>query len=82
MKPILVIWQEALTTFVYSFPYYEILLNAHGAFIGSIDNTTEQEIAVNTVRLLVQKGTPLPPHDPIVADLYSNIIICGILEEV
>lgn len=81
MKPLLVIWQEALQTFVYSFPFQKLLLGAHGAFLGRFENTPDQDYAVETMRLLVRSATPLPSGEAINAELYSNIIICGILEE-
>lgn len=81
MKDILVVWCEALAVYFYRFPHHTVILQAHGAVLGHEDNTPEQERAVGALRIMVREGKPLSPKTPIDAQLYSKIVVSGILEE-
>lgn len=76
-KPILVMWQLEGAIQLYEFPYHEGILKAHCGFVNSPLNTPIQSDAVKNLRLMVLNNESLDPTQPIDAEKYSYVVICG-----
>lgn len=64
-------------TRLYSFPHHPAVLAAHCGYIGSANNTPEQEAALSVLRIMIIRAEELDPKDPISLELYSKLVICG-----